>query len=120
MRTLSLLLTALAIGCGPSDDALMSELDDSDLEKLCNELAGDEREVSCDYDGVELTIEVSSSAEECIEDNASSYYEGCDVTVGNLRDCNDAWAALSDDEICSLEAEWPSECDPLLECAFGL
>lgn len=118
MRTFSLLLAALTVGCGVPDDVQMSELEESQVESLCEELDGD-RSVTCTYDEVELTIEISTSTEECIADYDSALYESCDATVGDMRACSDAWEALSDDEICSAEADYPAECQFLLECAFG-
>lgn len=119
MTRLIPLLAAFFIGCGLPDDTLMSDLEEGDVEKLCEELASDERSVTCTTDDYEFTIEIGGSADECVTDNDASYYEGCDVTVGDIRDCDDAWSDLSDEEICGLESGFPAECDPLIECAFG-
>ena len=117
MRQLALLLSAFAIGCGIPDATLMSDLDDDQVEKLCGELASDIREVNCTGDGGEYGFELGGSQEECISDH--DFYDGCDVTVGDVRECNEAWDALSDEEICSLEDGFPPECDPVIDCAVG-
>lgn len=44
----------------------------------------------------EITIELGSTEEECVEDT------------------------LSDEDICASDTGLPVECDPLIECAFGV
>lgn len=119
MSRLIPLFAALLVGCGLPDDTLMSDLEESDVEKLCEELASDVREVTCSGEGYEFTVEIGGTVDECIDDNDVSYYEGCDVTVGDVRDCNDAWDAMSDEELCSADAEYPAACEPIVDCAFG-
>ena len=118
MRLLALIFTTAVLGCGIPDDMLMSDLTEQEVETLCGELSGDPREVTCSGDGYEITVEIGGTEAECIEDNSPAYYEGCDVTVGDMRACSDAWSAMSDEEICALSTELPEECQPLLECAF--
>ncbi len=119
MFRLTPLLAALLVGCGIPDETLMSELEEGDLESLCAELADEDRSVTCTYDGFEFTVDVSGSEEECVSDNDVSAYEGCDVTVGDVRACDEAWDTLSEEEICALETGFPEACDPILECVFS-
>lgn len=112
---------ALLVGCNNiSDDTPVEDLTDDEVETLCDELAGEDREIVCSEGGIEVTLTIEDSSASCVENYTPSDYEGCDVTVGDIRSCDDAYQSLSDEEICGLETGIPSECESLFECSLGL
>ncbi|MFT4976349.1 MAG: hypothetical protein ACI8S6_002246, partial [Myxococcota bacterium] len=101
------------------DDKAINEFDEDDVDSFCEELSGDPREVTCDYDGVSITFTLTESYDECVEIYASELFASCSLTAGEVRECQDAYDALSDEDFCSLEAGIPAECEAMFECAFG-
>jgi len=122
MRQVWTVLVALSlVGCGVADDKAVSDFEEGDIESLCDELATDTREVTCEGDGFEVTLEIGETYDECVATlSETDAYTNCDLTAGDLRACQDAWDAYTDEELCSLEAGFPDECEPLFTCALGL
>lgn len=110
MRNLIIAATLVLSACGLSNGTELGSLDQEDATKLCEE--GEARTIECGEGEVTWTIELNGDC-----DNAEVPPETCTATVGDWRDCSDAWAAMSDEEICAAEST-PSECAPLFtaEC----
>ncbi|MEZ4323240.1 MAG: hypothetical protein R3F61_37595 [Myxococcota bacterium] len=126
-RSLVALLFAFPLlpGCGGVPDGkLLTDVDEDDVAKLCEEFVKDApaRTVTCDFDGFEVTIEVGLFDDET---ECNSTYEpppdGCEATVGDMRDCVQAFAEITDAEICDPEADGsvPPACQALFDCFEG-
>ena len=112
MRTLIIISTLALSACGISDGTALADLSADDGTKICEEY--EPRTVTCDVEGFEFTVEFAT---ECDTNNgASDVPEACDATVGDFRDCFDAWSAMSDEEICASEG-FPAECGALFSDA---
>ena len=102
---------ALVAGaCGVSDSVLLSDLSDSQIDSLCNEFA-DFESVSFECDGFSFESE-PLAVDECV-DTFTPYPEGCEATVGDLRDCQDSIFEASEEEACDPEAEVDPGCEAL-------
>lgn len=117
--TLSRIATLLALplvllGCGISDSTLLSDIDEGDAAKVCEEFAQYARTVTCTFGDQEIEIEMGmGTVEECTADY-EPLPEGCPLTMGDMRACMDATFALTDEEICTQEAPLP-ECTVLMD-----
>ena len=113
------LLALIGTACGGvPDSAVVADLSDDDLLSLCEEYGDSARSVTCSMDGMEFTMDIGyDSEEECGED-IEAPPAGCTATVGDYRQCQDAFAAMSDDEICGM-AGLPAECAAMMACIEG-
>jgi hypothetical protein len=102
---------AALVGCGVSDDAVLSELDSDDWASLCSGRAVEAETATCDWEGTEVEIEIEAASEEDCASDSLTAYGSCDATAGDYNSCMDAFD-LSD--ICELEI--PAECDALMAC----
>lgn len=107
----ALVMTGALVGCGVSDDAVLSDLEEGDWEKLCAGRTVEASTTTCEVDGVEYDVEIEASTEEdCVADNSSTFAD-CGATAGDFNACMDAFDGA---DVCS--AEMPAACDPLLDC----
>jgi hypothetical protein len=108
MRNLTVLSLLALTACGVSSNAELSSLDQDQAQSLCEET--EERTITCGDDtfSFEITLGGDCDAE------YTAPPEGCTATVGDWRDCQDAYAALSDEEICEAE-DVPAACDALFD-----
>lgn len=101
-------------GSGLSDSKVVGTLTLSEAMDLCVELSESfpERTVDCGG-GVTLTVGINPA--ECTDQPPAT----CTATVGNFRDCFDAFGDLSDAELCSDTTLPPAACAPVLsaECS---
>lgn len=102
MRNLFIAATLLLSACGISNGTELGSLDKEDAIKLCEE--AEARTIECGEGDVTWTIELNGDCSD-----AEAPPETCTATVGDWRDCVDAWDAMSDDEICAAEST-PSAC----------
>lgn len=121
MNKLSILLCAVLsslslVACGGDggssglpDSKVVGTLTVSEAEALCNELAGvfPERMVTCD--GTAITIGIDPA--DCVGDQPPTT---CTATVGDFRDCFEAFGNLSDAQICDDATPTPPACAPVL------
>lgn len=114
-------LSALLIGCGVPDDALISDLSSDEVTSLCEEVAGDDVVFTCEGGSAEVTVSFERSVADCEDTYDPSRYEDCDVTAGDVRTCEDAYEALTQDDVCDESFElFPDACDPIYDCLFDL
>jgi hypothetical protein len=113
-RIASLFALTLLCGCGISDSTLIADIDESDAAKVCAEFAGYDRIVTCTMGDYSYEINMGMGSEEDCVATWEPAPAGCTATMGDIRDCMDAFAALSDDEICTMEAT-PPECAGMMD-----
>lgn len=107
MRNLMILSFLGLAACGISDSTAVADLDNDDAQKICEEF--DEREITCEVEGFEFTVTLGG---DCDDATIGDVPEGCTATVGDYRDCQEAYAALSDEEVCAAD-DVPAACEPL-------
>ena len=112
-----MLLAVVLVGCGGddgvSDSKRLSDLTQAEAQSVCEDLADDfpERSVNC----MGTTITIGFNKSECAADSTEPTPATCTATVGDARDCADAFYGLTDDQICTTET-LPAACAPLEEC----
>ena len=108
MRNLIVLSLLALTACGVSDNAELSSLDQEQAQSLCEEI--EERTITCGDEtfSFEMTFGGDCDAE------YTAPPEGCAATVGDYRACFDAYAELSDEEICEAE-DVPAACEGLFD-----
>lgn len=119
MRLISstILITAL-IGCGVSDDTLIKDFEPDDVQRFCDEISGDVREVVCNYEGVTASFEIGYAYDDCLDTYEPTRFTECDLTAGDVRACEDALGALSDEDFCALDTGYPEACADVVACLF--
>ncbi|TVQ89235.1 MAG: hypothetical protein EA397_15795 [Deltaproteobacteria bacterium] len=115
MRRIFILLAATALtACGGiSNSRLVVDLDESQLQALCHDLASEmpERTTMCGDDDFSFEITVGIDPDECDEDMSDADLAAdCEATVGDYRAC---LRELYDDP-CG--EDMPPECEPLFTC----
>ncbi len=110
----TLLMVLAACGRVP-DDRVAADLDEKDVEKLCEEFvdAYPQQTFTCESEGVTIDIEVGFdlTLEQCIADFEPPP-EGCTATVGDLRTCYDALFTATEEEICDPDPQDPDPDEP--------
>lgn len=117
LMSMTILLSGL-VGCGVPDDKPLKDFEPDDLERFCSEISGEVRDIECNYDGVEVFFEVGQTYEDCIETYEPTLFEDCDLTAGNIRDCESALAGIADEDFCALDTGYPEACADLVACIF--
>ena len=103
----------LLAGCGLSDGKALRDLDEDDWAKLCEEF--EEESFTCEGEGFSYTIEFGGDCEPTDTDGTlMEFPESCEATVGDLRDCDEAWREVLRADPCS--ADVPTECDYFESC----
>ena len=112
MRDRMMLLVVGLAACGIGDRTGVAELDADEARQLCEEYAP--REVTCESEASSATLILGQG---CGDTFLSDVPPSCLATVGDYRACREAYAGLSDAEICAAD-EPPSACAPLFsaEC----
>lgn len=112
MRWMSLALILAATGCGVPEDALLSELDDGDWEKVCDELEPAVSEQCFDGDSG-ATVSVNGPDECLAAALAGQIASGCTATAGHYWTCMEQ---LHEDP-CVIRAEDPPQaCVEVFAC----
>lgn len=108
-----LCLAAFLVGCGGgvSDSKKLAELSVSEAKDVCLELVDDYPEKTVNCNGTMTTVGFTKA--ECDDEGPAP--ATCTATVGDIRDCTDAFYSLSDAQICMLET-LPAACAPLEGC----
>jgi hypothetical protein len=113
---LAVLVTALTIGAcggGPSDSTKLVDLTASEAKELCEETIGS-RTINCS--GTEITIETTQ--EDCnMAGSGNDVPANCQATVGDFRDCQDAFDAATDAQLCDPEGFTPPACAAIAACS---
>lgn len=113
-----MLLAAVLVGCGGgvSDSKKLSDLTAAEAKEACEEMADDypERTVTCESGGQTFTLTLGIDKADCATDSEPAPAT-CTATVGDARDCYDAFYSLTDAEICSSDSE-PAACAKLEGC----
>jgi hypothetical protein len=103
---------------GLPENALVGELDGTEVEQLCSALvqqAPEPHTINCpDGNTVEVGESTLSDCTDSIEQQQDQFV-ACGLTVGEYETCVEAILDLSDAERC--EEALPPECDVLLECS---
>ncbi len=88
------LITLLATGCGLSEDKVVTDLTEGQLERMCKDLIKVEPvSLTCDDT---FTVYSPPTLEECVRD-FEDLPSGCIATVGDVYACTDGWADVSCD-----------------------
>lgn len=112
MFSISILFNLIA--CGVPDATLLTDVTDEQAVLLCQEM-GEVRTYTCEGDGFSYDLPFGyEDIEECDDEKAGDYPDGCDATVGEARACSDAYEAVLTDDPCSTET--PDECDYFADC----
>lgn len=90
-------------GSGVDPATTLGALTPDEVTDVCEYAASLSRTVDCDGDDVESTTDVGG----CVE-IVDDFLDTCESTVADLEACFEDLAALSDDEVCELEA--PASC----------
>jgi hypothetical protein len=112
----ALLTSAAAIaGCGSDDDVdsiRLKDLNAADAKAVCQDLAATfpSRTVTCGPAMFPLGYSSSGCA------SPAAVPDSCNATVGEARKCANAFATLTDAQICTLPESGPAECAPLQGC----
>lgn len=107
-KFLPVLALAILSGCGVPNGKALKDLEDEDWTALCEEQG--EESFTCEVGGASLTYTFGTN---CDQVNGS-VADGCEATVGDYRDCNDAWMAALREDPCYAK-EIP-ECDWFASC----
>lgn len=103
----------LLAGCGISDGTLLSDLDADDLQKLCEETP--EESFTCTGEGFEYTITFGDCDTSDTDGGGDvTWPASCTATVGDLRDCNEAYIEALRADPCT--ADVPAACDWMADC----
>jgi hypothetical protein len=102
----------LAAGCGGDDDKLARELTTEEYREKCEEANANAptEDVTCQFMGMDIVLEAEDFQADCDAITENPVPDTCDVTVGQVDDCDDA---LGDDPCAAIEGDLPAACEPL-------
>ncbi|MEO8698748.1 MAG: hypothetical protein ABI867_01860 [Kofleriaceae bacterium] len=102
-------------GSGVDSDAAIVDLSAAEVTDVCEYVTDvlPERTVDCG-DGDTITVG-EGGVTECTGDytDLAADHPDCELTVGDVEACAEAFAALSDEELCSMDS-FPAACAPIL------
>jgi hypothetical protein len=111
------MILGFAVGCGGDDDKLARELSVDELKDKCEESNANapDEPVTCEFMGMDIEIQPEDFQSDCDEITENDIPATCDVTVGQVDDCQ---AAIEDDRCATIEGDIPPACAPLFteEC----